>query len=272
MTELINSNNLTNKYGLGRLAWNGYGLKIVAVITMLIDHVGASILWRYIEACHGYNDSVLMGIYEMMRYIGRMAFPIYCFLLVEGFLHTRSVGKYALRLGIFALISEVPFDIALNQKLWRPGSNNVFFTLLIGLLLIWGISKVEIFYEFWREKQLDAFIGTLAALAVAVLMVVPALFLAELIFASDYGMGGVLAILVLYLLRKYRLIGYVLAILVLYVFAGSSEILALIMLFPLSMYDGTRGTEKGKWDKYFFYGFYPVHLLVLGLLCMALGI
>lgn len=272
MTQLINSNNMTNKYGWGTSSWSGYDLKIVAVVTMLIDHVGASLLWRYIEMSHGYNDSVLMGVYELTRYIGRMAFPIYCFLLVEGFLHTRSVGKYALRLGVFALISEVPFDLALNQKLWRPDSNNVFFTLLIGLLLIWGISFVEKFYEFWKEKKLDAFIGTLLALAVAVLMVVPALFLAELVLASDYGMGGVLAILAIYLFRQYRLIGYALSIIVLYIFAGSTEILALFMLLPLSRYDGTRGPEKGKWDKYFFYGFYPVHLLVLGVLCVALGI
>ena len=251
---------------------NGYDLKMIALLTMFIDHVGASLLWRYIEMSHGYNDSVLMGVYELTRYIGRMAFPIYCFLLVEGFLHTRSVGKYALRLGIFAVISELPFDLALNQKLWRPGSNNVFFTLLIGLLLIWGISKVEIFYNFWREKKLDAFIGTLAALAVAVLMVVPALFLAEVVLASDYGMGGVLAILAIYLFRNYHIIGYVLAILVLYVFAGPSEILALVMLLPLNQYDGTRGPESGKWSKYAFYGFYPIHLLVLGLICVVLGI
>jgi hypothetical protein len=82
----------------------------------------------------------------------------------------------------------------------------------------------------------------------------------------------VLAILVIYLFRQYRLIGYALSIIVLYIFAGSSEILALFMLLPLSMYDGTRGPERGKWDKYFFYGFYPVHLLVLGILCMMLGI
>ena len=251
---------------------NGYDLKMIALLTMFIDHIGASLLWRYIEMSHGYNDSVLMGIYELTRYVGRMAFPIYCFLLVEGFLHTRSVGKYAIRLGIFALISEVPFDLALNQKLWRPSSNNVFFTLLIGLLLIWGISKVEIFYRFWREKKLDAFIGTLAALAVTVLMVVPALFLAEVVLASDYGMGGVLAILVLYLFRNYYVVGYALAIIVLYIFAGSSEILALVMLLPLSMYDGTRGPKQAKWSKYAFYAFYPVHLLVLGLLCAVLGI
>lgn len=272
MTELMNSNNLTNKYGLGFRSWNGRDLKIIALITMLIDHVGASLLWRCIQLTQAYDDQILLGIYELTRGIGRMAFPIYCFLLVEGFLHTRSVGKYAIRLGIFALISEVPFDLALNGTIWAPYDNNVFFTLFLGLALIWAISKVEIFYAFWKEKKLDAFIGALAALAIAVLCVVPGLFLAEVILASDYGMGGVLAILALYLFRNYRVIGYVLAIIVLYIFAGSTEILALFMIIPIMMYDGTRGTSGSKLEKYFFYAFYPVHLLVLGLLRVMLAI
>lgn len=251
---------------------NGYELKLIALFTMLTDHVGASLLWRYMEWTHAYDDGILMGIYELCRYVGRMAFPLYCFLLVEGFLHTRSVAKYALRLGVFAIISEIPFDLALNHSVWEPEANNVFWTLLIGLLLIWGISFVETFYSFWKEKKLDAFIGGLAAAAVAALMIVPAVFLAEVVLHSDYGIGGVLAILVLYLFRNYRILAYVLAVLVLYIFAGSSEILALLMLFPLSAYDGTRGGRQGKWDKYLFYGFYPVHLLVLGILCLVLGI
>ena len=268
MTQMNNAGLNTNSYRMGTRTFSGYDLKMIALITMLIDHVGASLLWRYIEAIGGYQDEILMTIYQLMRYVGRMAFPIYCFLLVEGFLHTRSVAKYALRLGVFALISEVPFDLALNESIWAPYSNNVFFTLAIGLVLIWGISFVEKFYEFWNEKQLDAFIGGLAAIAVGVLMLAPALFIAESVLCTDYGMGGVLAILVLYLFRRNRFIAYALAILVLYIFAGASEILALLMLYPLSMYDGTRGQNM----KYVFYAFYPVHLLILGAFAVALGI
>lgn len=268
MTQINNTSLNANMYPLGMRTLSGYDLKVIALITMLIDHVGAVLLWRYIEAVGGYSDELLMGVYQLLRYVGRMAFPIYCFLLVEGFLHTRSVGKYALRLLAFALISEVPFDLAISGTFWVPNSNNVFFTLAIGLVLIWGISFVEKFYDFWKEKELDAFIGGLAAIAVGVLMIAPALFMAESVLCTDYGMGGVLAILVLYLFRKNRFIAYALAIVVLYVFAGSSEILALLMLYPISMYDGTRGQNM----KYVFYAFYPVHLLVLALLCMMLGI
>ena len=111
---------------------SGSTLKIIAVVTMLIDHIGGIILARYIMAS-GYMDvaasgdinvinawltenSTLFTGYTIMRYIGRIAFPIYCFLLVEGFQRTGNVKKYAMRLGAFALISEVPFDLALTAK------------------------------------------------------------------------------------------------------------------------------------------------------------
>ena len=151
----------------------GYHLKLIALITMLIDHVAAVIIWRIYTASYGitanmqlsdnlsdkiivwvaeHQDFVYM-IYEIMRYIGRMAFPIYCFLLVEGFLHTRSVGKYAGRLALFALISEIPFDLAIAGEWWSIEYSNVFFTLTLGLLAVWVMSDMERFREFWQEKE-----------------------------------------------------------------------------------------------------------------------
>lgn len=251
-----------------RKRFTGFDLKLIALITMLIDHIAAVFVWRYISGTGAYDNAVLMNLYQIMRYIGRMAFPIYCFLIVEGFCHTRNVGKYALRLGVFALISEIPFDLAVRGTVFAPTYNNVFFTLGIGLLLIWGVSYVEKFYEFWQEKKLDGFIGVLATLAAGGLMTAVAVFLAEKVLYTDYGMGGVLAILALYLFRKNIYMAFTMAILVLVVCTGSNEILALIMLYPLSLYDGTRG----KNIKYVFYAFYPVHLLVLAFLCMAIGV
>lgn len=259
MNPMINPNNT--------IRFSGYDLKMIALITMLIDHIGAVILWRYMNAT-GMMSGWVFTEYELIRYVGRMAFPIYCFLLVEGFLHTRNVKKYALRLGIFALISEIPFDLAISGKIWMPQSSNVFFTLMIGLLLIWSVSYLEKFYEFWKEKELDAFIGGLATAAIGILMVVPAIYIAEVILGSDYGIGGVLAILILYLCRSNRYLAFVMAIIALYIFAGASEILALVMLYPISYYDGSRGKEV----KYFFYAFYPVHLLILAFVCMVIGV
>lgn len=247
---------------------SGYDLKIIALATMLIDHIGAVVLWRYMDATNQMSGWVVYE-YQLIRYIGRMSFPIYCFLLVEGFLHTKNVGKYLLRLLLFAVISEIPFDLAIGRTLWLPGSSNVFFTLAIGLVLIWGISILEKCYEFWLEKKLDTFIGRLLMLAVGFLLMVPAIYLAEVVLGSDYGMAGILAILVLYLFRNYRYLAYVLAVMILFVFCGSSEILALFMLLPLSLYDGTRGKKTNKW---LFYGFYPAHLLILALICIGLGV
>ena len=151
----------------------GYHLKMIALITMLVDHIAAVVIWRvYIasyritasmQVSENFGDKIIVWvaenqdfvymIYEVMRYIGRMAFPIYCFLLVEGFLYTRSVAKYAGRLALFALISEIPFDLALTGEWWTLEYSNVFFTLVLGLLAIWSMSYVEKFHEFWREKE-----------------------------------------------------------------------------------------------------------------------
>ena len=113
---------------------SGYWLKVIAVISMLIDHTSAVIL----EQIPGLENPAFL-----MRIIGRLAFPIYCFLLVEGFYHTRRRAKYAGRLFLFALISEVPFDLAFSRRMWDFSSNNVFFTLLFGLLVIWGVEGLK---------------------------------------------------------------------------------------------------------------------------------
>lgn len=268
--------------------FTGYHLKMIALVTMLIDHIAAVAIWRiYVGSFHitasmqmsdfvgdklivwvaGHQEFVYT-IYEMMRYVGRMAFPIYCFLLVEGFLYTRSVKKYALRLLLFAFISEIPFDLALTGNWWSLDYSNVFFTLLIGLVLIWIVSYIEKFYEFWQEKQWDGFLGTLLTIMMGIVAVAVLGGFAEMILMTDYGLAGVIAILILYLFRRTRELGFTLAVLALSVFSSSTEILALLMLLPLMKYDGTRG----KNIKYVFYAFYPVHLLILALVCMGMGV
>lgn len=142
--------------------FSGSTIKIFAMITMLIDHTAAVVLQRLITIGENSNsiDSALYFIYVLMRLIGRLAFPIFCFLLVEGFLHTRSQKKYALRLAAFALISEVPFDLALFGKI-NFGYQNVFFTLLIGLLVLIGFNYIS-------ENAADKKWLTIVALAGAV--------------------------------------------------------------------------------------------------------
>ena len=268
--------------------FNGYHLKMIALITMVIDHVAAVVLWDLYMASYdirgGMFTSGFIGdqivvwisehqelvytIYEYMRIIGRMAFPIYCFLIVEGFLHTRSVGKYALRLLAFAFISEIPFDMAIADTWLSWNYSNVFFTLFLGLVLIWGISYVEKFYEFWEEKQWDDFLGKGIAVIIGGLMLAATGGLAEMVLFTDYGFAGVAAILVIYLFRKSRILGYASAVFLLTILASDIEMFAFLMLYPISLYDGTRG----KHLKYIFYAFYPVHLLVLALVCIWLHV
>lgn len=268
--------------------FNGYHLKLIALVTMFVDHVAAVVVWRLLSASYivrpgmayseqlgdkivywvSQNQEMVFSVYEWMRLVGRMAFPIYCFLIVEGFLHTRSVGKYALRLLAFAFISEIPFDLALFEKWNSSFGSNVYFTLFLGLLLIWGISYVEKFLEFWEEKKWDSFMGRFLCMLASLVLAITLGAFGEMVLEVDYGMAGVFSILVIYLFRYFKTFGYAIAVLLLTVLSSDTEIVALLMLIPLLMYDGTRGKQV----KYLFYGFYPIHLLALALLCMAWGI
>lgn len=274
---------MTEKKGL-----TGYHLKLIALITMAIDHIAAVVIWRLYVASFNTrigmhyspyledriiiwiadNQDMIYAIYEWMRYIGRMAFPIYCFLLVEGFLHTRDVKKYAARLAIFAFISEIPFDLAVEGQWMTFACSNVFFTLVLGLLAIWALSFVEKFYQFWEEKRWEPILGRIMTLSSALIIIVGFGLFADMVLRTDYGFGGIVAIVALYLLRRQKLIAFIVSVMLLSVFAGDIEILALAMLYPIMKYDGTRGKNV----KYVFYAFYPVHLFVFALICMAMGV
>ena len=119
---------------------SGSTLKMIAIVTMLIDHIGAAVLARLLmvnglgELDQTNTDAIMQWLsangalywmYTVMRMIGRVAFPIFCFLLVEGFLHTHDVKKYAMRLGLFALLSEIPFDLAFSSKILEFNYQNV---------------------------------------------------------------------------------------------------------------------------------------------------
>lgn len=111
---------------------SGTALKRIACLSMLLDHIGASLLENGLFRCSAIAPR-LVGLDQLLRLVGRLAFPIYCFLLVEGFLHTHDLKKYALRMLGFALISEGPFDWAFFSGVYW-GHQNVYFTLLLGLL------------------------------------------------------------------------------------------------------------------------------------------
>ena len=266
----------------------GYHLKLIALITMLVDHVAAVFIWRVYVASFQLtaslqlsekigdkiivwvagNQELVYSIYEYMRLIGRMSFPIYCFLLVEGFLHTSNIRKYATRLLGFAFLSEIPFDLALTGQVVDKSYSNVFFTLFIALLTIWAISYIEKFAEFWKEKKWDSFMGLLIVAMSGLIVVTACGGFADIVLKTDYGFAGVLAIVAMYLLRNTKELGFAAGILALTILSSDTEILALCMLYPLMNYNGTRGKSM----KYVFYAFYPVHLLILALMCILVGV
>lgn len=316
---------------------SGSTVKIVAVITMFIDHAAAVILTRQIMA-DGYMDAVMGGqsslvkwlmengilyyINTVMRAIGRLGFPIFCFLLVEGFQRSRNVGKYALRLGLFALISEIPFDLAITGRWWHTGYQNVFFTLLLGLLALCGYGFFVKYEKAEDGKDLPAALRmgltltgllspaafvllcmaipsgqkqlpvlavtaaivcgiTAAALALygrkrgfrrvqtacASMTVLVILMLAAEMLHTDYASMGVLTITVMYLFRKRKTLSMAAGCVVL-TLMSLGEITAFAALIPIALYNGKRGLKM----KYFFYAFYPAHLLLLYLISVLLGL
>ena len=265
-------NKIQNRQGdVALCGISGFVLKMIAVVTMLIDHTASTVLERALlgELTIGCitekNMQIWAGVYAMMRIIGRMAFPIYCFLLVEGFTYTRNRGKYALRLFLFALISEVPFDLAFQKKWWDTSYNNVFFTLLLGLLAIMALDWVR---KHWKKvdesnSKIHWFFSNLAKSIVLATITLGMMAIADLVLHTDYGVSGVAAIIVMYLLYKNRMLAFGMMVLVLTLLSSGLEIVAILMLLPLHFYNGTRGKQV----KYAFYAFYPVHLLVLVGIC-----
>ena len=182
---------------------SGSTLKLIAIFTMLIDHTAATVILQMIN--NGIGGQTLIDIYWVMRSIGRMAFPVFCFLLVEGFKYTHSREKYAARMFIFALISEIPFDLAINNTVLEFKSNNVFFTLLLGLLAItvldWlkSVDKIE-----KSSSAVKWFFITLIRCIVMVSVVLVIMIIAEFVFCCDYGAAGVGCIVMMYLLSLNR--------------------------------------------------------------------
>jgi len=240
----------------------GANLKWIAILTMLIDHIGAALLELGLlpkianAVLAGNSFQYLVADYhfwyrfdDVLRAIGRLAFPLFCFLLVEGFLHTKNSKKYALRLGLFALISEIPFDLAFNEKLLEISYQNVFFTLLIGLLVLIGLK--------YFEETLPPHFSWLRFL-VALTGILFAVFL-----RTDYDAFGIMLIVLLYEFRNLKTLRCI-AGAILMLFNSTTGCLAFLLIW---FYNGERGKQL---PKYFFYLFYPAHLMVLFLVRIIL--
>ena len=246
------------------MTWNV--LKWVAIAAMLIDHTAAVLGGWLPPLCSG-----------LMRDVGRIAFPIFAYGIAQGCVYTHSARRYLGRLLLFALISEVPYQLALGQPLPpRFATTNVFFTLLAGAACCQIV-------KFCRSK------GRRWAWA-AVVPVAAIVLLCE-ILGTDYGGFGVLCIVLPYLFwesKPARLISLGSAVAFFYIvvvhFSGFSSplwwvgnpaqfwymarqtVFALVGVGLVALYNGQPGSKRGKWV---FYVFYPAHLLALWLLRAA---
>lgn len=222
---------------------SGTALKRIACLSMLIDHMGASLLENGLFK----QEIVGQGAVQLdfaLRMVGRLAFPIYCFLLVEGFLHTHDFKKYALRMLGFALISEFPFDWAFFSGVYW-GHQNVYFTLLLGLLAMKALDTYQ------TKEGLPTLKGVLLAAACIG---------AAALLHCDYDVLGLALILALYMTRRDKK-SQCIAGAVFSLFEPVAPLAFGLMWF----YNGERGSSS-KAEQWVFYWFYPVHIFVLGVL------
>ena len=233
----------------------GRELKWIAVLSMTLDHIGAVLVepkspgfsnpYAAETFLTGGETSYLYWLDVVLRYAGRLAFPIFCFLLAEGFLHTRSRKRYALRLACFAVVSEFPYDMARAGTWFDPESQNVFAALFLCLALMEALARWEA-----KSAQMPAFFG-------GAVLLTGAFCLAAELACCDYGFLGPLLVSVLYLFRNDKrnqlLFGAAIV---------SVEVTAPLAFLLIRLYDGTQGKKNGK---YFFYIYYPLHLLILSM-------
>ncbi len=232
-------------------------LKIIAMVTMFIDHFGKALTNQY-----------------WMTYIGRLAFPLFAFLIAEGYDHTKDFKKYIKRMLIYALISEIPYNLMFGGVFY-PAGQNVLFTFIIALLAIRVMDLA------WQKKPL---IGLLAGIGATLVG-----FILACLLATDYYGFGFLTVLCFWVFGKVKKYGPILQLLSLIyinwvliagecftVMIGSYELwipyqsIAALSMIPILMYNGELGSGGDKFKR-FAYIFYPAHMAVLGLLMIIVS-
>lgn len=242
----------TNVTGSGKMDLSAAALHILAMAFMLMDH-----LW-----------ATLLPAQEWLTCVGRIAFPIFAFMAVEGYFHTHNLKKYLLRMLIFAVISEVPFDLMYGGTWFYPVHQNVIWTLMMGLA---GIHLMETV----RKKK-----STFVYILVSAIVVILGGLLGTLSMVDYYGIG-VLTVFIFYFFRGRKwwcLLGQMLTLYWVNVellgglmypirlfgmeFELCQQGLALLALLPIWLYRGRQGYHS-KPFQYFCYAFYPIHMLVI---------
>ena len=228
---------------------SGAGLKLIAIISMLADHVNKALIYPYLESNHGF----LAFISDVFDIIGRIAFPLFCFMLVEGYFKTRNRKKYLLNLLLFGVISEVPFDMFTTASFFNMNWNNVMFTLALVLVTVWIIDTLKEKMQ-KRPKALWYLVSILIVLGMCIV---------SMSLSLDYEHHAILIGYFFYLFHDMPVFA------IPFGYASMFKEPWALLGFGLTL---TYNGERGKQHKMLYYWFYPVHLLILGLLRLYLGI
>lgn len=223
---------------------SGAQLKYIAFLSMLIDHVNKALIYPNL------NGGIMLQISNLFDILGGIAFPLFAFFVVEGYFKTKNRTKYLLNLIIFGIISEVPFDMFTSATFYNPRFNNVMFSLALCLITIWIIDTLK--------TKMPRILWYIISLLIVAIMCLVAMFL-----AVDYDYYAIIIVYFLYIFYDKPvlsvILGYITLIKAFWSFLGFGFILT---------YNG----ERGKQSKILNYCFYPVHLLILGILRMWLNI
>ena len=215
---------------------SGAELKHIAMVCMLADHLNKAIIT---PALAEVSCSWLLGLRGLLHVLGRFAFPIFSFLLVEGFYYTRNRWKYFWNLVLFAILSEIPYDLFIASDWVYTDAQNIFFTLALSLAVIWLIDSFKNNTRYWAFFVfLITAVGCLLAVCGRV----------------DYGSYGILVSLAFYLFRFRPLVASIVGYFVLH-----KQIWSFPAFLLTTLYNG----QRGKQYKWFNYWFYPLHLLIL---------
>ena len=228
---------------------SGAWLKLIAIVSMLIDHVNKALIYPYLTA----NQGGLTLVSNLFDIIGRIAFPLFCFFVVEGYFKTRNRKKYLLNLLIFGVISEVPFDMFTTASFFNMNWNNVMFTLALVLITIWIIDVLK-----EKMQHLPKALWLIVAWLIVLIMCAGAMGL-----ALDYEHHAILIGYFFYLFHDVPLLAIPFGYASMY-----TQPWALLGFGLTLTYNG----KRGKQNKMLNYWFYPAHLLILGILRLCLGI
>ena len=239
-------------------------LKNTAYVSMLIDHFFAIVFYKLVDwlSYQGNPISDANTIYRVGRAVGRPAFILFAFMAVEGFKHTHSRPKYLLHLFLFALLSEIPFDLAFHGKIFMPQSQNTLFTLFLGVL---ALCLMEYAKGYPALQAFAVFACGLLAMLLKTDYMIMGVFLVVILYLyrKDFFMqflaGGVIMYFGIVLNNVYRYwdFGYPLSR---HMKSGAREMYGLAAFLLIFFYNGERGKQL---PKLCYYLFYPLHLIIL---------